>query len=586
MVSRPWPDSGAYASEHAAERSEDLLRALRNRTIGIIGRNPMLLTTLAIVHEQDNHLPDQRVVLYDRAIEILLTRWEGARTKLETATGEDLANFLRDNNRIRPVLHQLAFMAHNTARGATDASRAADIEWTEALQVLSEAMDNNLNLAQEFLHYIDQRAGLLVGQGEASGLSARYSFAHRTFQEYLAGCYQLRLRDTPLVNTLKEFSAQGEYWSLAVQLAAEELYHRRLDENRLLDVAAMLCPQQVTTEVEARQALWAGLFANLAGSEKISANKEVFGGGGAALLKRLKHRLVDALRSTLPPAERAQCGRVLARLGDPRPEVLTIPDMQFCFVPKGPYLKGDEFDEEMVTYDYWIGRFPVTNAQYLAFVEAGGYEKKEYWSDEGWEKKREEGWEGPQVFEGSFHVPNHPVVGVSWYEAGAYASWLSQESLCPAGFQCVLPSADEWEKAARGGLQVLKTPVITALSSIERSLDLEQVQNEHPKRRFAWKDDEEDANRMNYSGTELEQTAACGCFRYGASIYGAEEMNGQVWEWEETNDGSDFLPCVHRGGAFRNLGSHCRCSLRSSNDPDARYDDVGFRLVLRPAFGL
>ena len=75
-----------------------MIQALRNPTIGVIGENPMLLTALAIVHEQDNRLPNQRVVLYDRAIEILLTRWEGARGQLGTAADKNWQIFFKTIN--------------------------------------------------------------------------------------------------------------------------------------------------------------------------------------------------------------------------------------------------------------------------------------------------------------------------------------------------------------------------------------------------------------------------------------------------------------------------------------------------------
>ena len=196
------------------------------------------------------------------------------------------------------MLQELAFMAHNAGRPEEGQVKGADIEWDDALKVIGEALGNDINLARDFLKYVDERAGLLVGQGEAMGLSASYRFAHRTFQEYLVGSYQLRLRDGRLVKRLQELSRQGEYWSLAVQLCGEELYYKRDDENRLLDLASMLCPSQVRTPEEARQVLWAGLFARLAGSEKIVANTELYGDGGDAFLNRLKECLVQALRST------------------------------------------------------------------------------------------------------------------------------------------------------------------------------------------------------------------------------------------------------------------------------------------------
>ena len=104
--------------------------------------------------------------------------------------------------------------------------------------------------------------------------------------------------------------------------------------------------------------------------------------------------MVAALAGPLPAIERAEAGRALARLGDPRPEVMNVDDMQFCFTPAGPFLMGGDKDpkDPESEYDsgpqhqlelpaYYIGRYPVTQAQFAAFVADDGYGEADYWQE-------------------------------------------------------------------------------------------------------------------------------------------------------------------------------------------------------------
>jgi gamma-glutamyl hercynylcysteine S-oxide synthase len=97
---------------------------------------------------------------------------------------------------------------------------------------------------------------------------------------------------------------------------------------------------------------------------------------------------------------------------------------------------------------YRIDRAPVTNAQFLAFVEDGGYARRELWTEEGWAAREREGWERPLYWtadggERRFDAVEPlagelPVMHVSWFEADAYARWRGAR----------LPTEAEWEHAA------------------------------------------------------------------------------------------------------------------------------------------
>jgi len=94
---------------------------------------------------------------------------------------------------------------------------------------------------------------------------------------------------------------------------------------------------------------------------------------------------------------------------------------------------------------YYIDKYEVTNRQFQDFIEAGGYENHIYWTEDGWNWKDKNVYEEPKWWlSGQNHSgvnnPSYPVIGVSWYEASAYATWAGKR----------LPTEAEWEKAARG----------------------------------------------------------------------------------------------------------------------------------------
>ena len=138
------------------------------------------------------------------------------------------------------------------------------------------------------------------------------------------------------------------------------------------------------------------------------------------------------------------------------------PQAAWLPVPGGVYRIGFEeegfcFDNEQAPHDTYVADFElqnrlVTNAEYLEFMEAGGYRDFRYWLGEGWDLGQQQGWEAPLYWvlrEGQWHRFTHhglqpvnmaaPVTHVSFYEADAYAQWRG----------CRLPTEQEWEIAAR-----------------------------------------------------------------------------------------------------------------------------------------
>jgi iron(II)-dependent oxidoreductase len=156
-----------------------------------------------------------------------------------------------------------------------------------------------------------------------------------------------------------------------------------------------------------------------------------------------------------------------------------------------------------------LARAPVTNAAFAAFVDDGGYRRREWWGLEGWIAREQWGREHPvywvrdgsgwmvRRFDRMIPLPPHePVIHVSWYEAEAYCNWAGRR----------LPTEAEWEMAA------------SAEPGSER------------KRRYPWGDDEPIPTRANLDSRHLAPVDVA-AHPDGDSAYGCRQMLGNVWEW-------------------------------------------------------
>jgi len=225
------------------------------------------------------------------------------------------------------------------------------------------------------------------------------------------------------------------------------------------------------------------------------------------------------------------------------------------WVPPGPFQMGSDkrrdvqaFDNELPQHEvilpgYWIGRYPVTVAQFRTFVEASGHRPDD-----------------PRSLEGP---DDHPVVWVIWYDALAFCRWLSAK----AGMPVALPSEAEWEKAARGT-------------------------DGHV---YPWGNEPPDEGRCNFRNNVKGTTPVGRYSPQGDSPYGCADMAGNVWEWTRSlyrkypydpKDGRENVEAgesrVLRGGAFVNGDWDVRCAARYWYDPYRWGRLYGFRLVASP----
>jgi hypothetical protein len=207
---------------------------------------------------------------------------------------------------------------------------------------------------------------------------------------------------------------------------------------------------------------------------------------------------------------------------------------------------------------YKIGKYPVTNAQFKLFLDAGGYEERRWWTEAGWAQRQKGVWTEPSSWRDSeFNGAEQPVVGVSWYEAVAYCLWLSERT----GETIMLPTEAQWQYAAQGD----------------------------DGRAYPWGNDW-DASRCNNNVDIkgiLKTTPVLQYEGKGDSPFGVVDMAGNVWEWCLTarESGSDDVNGtdnrVMRGGSwvYDNV-DFFRCNFRIGFYPVFRDGGWGFRLAL------
>lgn len=251
-------------------------------------------------------------------------------------------------------------------------------------------------------------------------------------------------------------------------------------------------------------------------------------------------------------------------------------------VAAGPFVMGTStdpwaYDNERPAHlvdlpAFYIDAVPTSNRDYLAFVEAGGYDDRRWWSDAGWDWRCQSGKRVPAFwvrdagrwwrrrFGRLEALPlDEPVQHVCYFEAGAYARWAGRR----------LPTEAEWEKAASWDPWM------------------------HTKRRFPWGDDAPTGEHANLGQVRYRPTAV-GSFPAGASAYGVRQMLGDVWEWTSTDFSGHPGFCVFpyreysevffgtgykvlRGGSWATDPLACRTTFRNWDYPIRRQIFAGFR---------
>ncbi len=266
--------------------------------------------------------------------------------------------------------------------------------------------------------------------------------------------------------------------------------------------------------------------------------------------------------------------RVLGSLSD---HMALVPAGDVVLLPAGEQLNPpplDSGDEDapnpgrvVRVAPVFLDRYPVTNRQYYEFVSGGGYEQLALWDAAVWTAvlamTDRSGKPGPRYWVDGIYLAgeeDHPVVGVSWYEAAAYARWCGKR----------LASDAEWVKAGAWPL-----PAGGAA---------------HGQRRYPW-GDTIDRSKANLWGSGPERVVSVDEFAEGVSVGGVYQLIGNVWEWTggafrgiDTPDGR-LAPAEPmkslRGGAFDTyFDSQATCQFQSGDSPLRRKHNIGFRCAV------
>nr|WP_291995734.1 SUMF1/EgtB/PvdO family nonheme iron enzyme [Candidatus Accumulibacter sp. ACC003] len=552
------------------QRLEEERRARLGDDAHVLVDSPLMVRLLLIVHVNNRTLPDGRAELFDKAISALLQVDYGR----EQADIRELAS---DWKVFRDMAQHLAFHMHQQGR-----DQGREIGERALQKVLCEESEFKPHI-EHFLSHARHRGSVLEERQGA------YRFIHLALQEFLVARY---LREVTggegreaILAVLGDRLADP-WWREPILLLAGYWASNAARPARDLLGALARAGDEPNAQFSA---------AELADSAALEWRE-----CGEATRADCARRIVELLgdETTLlgaTPLVRARAGEVLAALGDPRfdPQRFWLPademlgflriaaDSEFRIGTRKADAKrvgkvtGSEVDNYEIndaptpTPEFLIARYPVTVAQFRAFVEATQYEIGDA--------------------DALRDADSRPVRYVGWHEAIAYGNWLNQMLARSPLFEgrdatmlvrerhwrVALPSELEWEKAARGGVR-------DAL--------------------FSWGNDADPA-RANYDDSEIGDTSGVGCFP--ANDLGLYDMIGNVFEstrsvwgtdWEkpdfgypypfddrkrEALDAANDIKRVVRGGSWNFNRSSARCAFRGCLVPGSRSYFIGFRVVLR-----
>lgn len=534
-------------SEMSAEgHRRQLAEALRERPdIRRMVQTPVMLTALAVVHWNERRLPEQRADLYESVINWLARSRQHRPERPPAERAVELLSHLALAMQLHAKGRQVQLERHEAARAIAN-------EWRSEPDI-----HRRLVLAQTFLDAEELDSGIILRRG------SDLRFWHLTFQEFLAA---RAIAGSPDV----------EQWRL---LAAQDRLYRPEWREVVLMLASLLHAQGRGKIDALVQAILGQLGSNAPLAERARTVGLV--GAVVRVLTPFHYepddpRYIELLRDVLVIFDsvrahsvrldvRIEAADALGRAGDPRLG-LTHPD-HWVVIPAGTFAMGatsylgarngddraieQEGPVHDVTLDaFRMSRYPVTVEEYETFLRDDGYRNSAWWTAGGQGE-----WIEPHEWGSQREHPNRPVVGVSWFEAAAYAAWAGG----------ALPTEAQWERAARG-------------------LD---------GRRYPWGDSQDHWHLSNCGGRHRSATPV-GIFVAGASPDGLYDMAGNVWEWcvdwflssyyahsPAKNPGgpeTGFFR-VARGGSWANDNWFIRAACRGRAAQDERLMTLGFRIV-------
>lgn len=530
------------APDKANRQRDRILKSLALSPIRLLARNPVMLTALAVIHWNEKRLPEQRAELYESVLNWL------ARSR------QDLPHRPSPESALS-LLQALALHMQGVQEG-----RQIQIPRREAAESLASLFaekteTERIAAAEHFLAQEENDSGIVTGRGN------EVRFWHLTFQEYLVARALAGLPEAEQHRLVLPRLHQSE-WREVVLLFFGVLHAQgaKKVDAFFKTILEELADQPRPAQAARCAGLLGSVLRDLAPLHYVAPDERY-----GRLLERVLGIFDKRKSKGVPIADAIEAAEALGQAGDPRfaPEHLgrnwvEIPAGEFRMGAQNKRPKGENFDRD--AYDdeapvrrvrleaYRIGRYPVTVGEYARFVQEEGYARQELWQAGGFRQ-----FHAPWDWESQIGHPTRPVVGVSWFEAAAYASWAG----------AALPTEAQWERAARG------------------------VEG----RKFPWGEDEPSPRHLNFSG-QVGKPTPVGVYPVGETPEGIRDLAGNVREWcvnvfasygvEEERDSTDEARRKARslrGGAWNNSAWYCRSSNRDGLQPDFRNVLIGFRVV-------
>jgi formylglycine-generating enzyme required for sulfatase activity/class 3 adenylate cyclase len=504
-----------------------------------MARNPYLLTVMIDVFEEDSQLSQNRADLMQRFTQILLG-WSKAKCPPDQWIDADVQY---------EALSVMAFEMQARSGFGTK------VKTDQVKAVMPDQIQLDPNWPSQPAPP-DQILSLAVGAKiiEMPVDRSTVRFYHQILQEYFAAYQMLKWDPNDL----------ADFWYLPLLETEIPLWVRPENNYEPLPpppptgweettiIATGLAPENKTQ-----------LIQTLLQINPVLAGRCLLQ-GQARFDSDTRQIVIDRLLLTITNPEvalrvRIAAGDVLGCLGDPRPGEMVV-------IPAGKFLMGEGREQhELFLRDYQVGKYPVTNAEYEQFIEAGGYQDKSWWTEAGWIEIGQNQNEPRYWQDARFNKPNQPAIGLSWYECVAYCRWLSAEF----GQLYRLPTEAEWEKGARG-------------------VD---------GRVYPW-GNEFEASRLNARAGDQQvcNITPVGIYPTGVSPFGLFDCAGNVWEWCATRWKKPFPYDVNqdewqadylegqnlrvlRGGSWNYKAEVTRCGHRFKFQPYGWTGRGSFRIV-------
>lgn len=542
-------DEGSSEPEVEAKR---LLSDLRyHPKVDAQARNPLVLTMVCVLFRTQGRLPNDRAELYDKLIDLLLKDrgrpWDGP---------------------AQEVSHEHRWAAlERIATKWREASDDGDKEGallmeSQCVEAANEVLKDDAT-AQDLVRFFELRTSLLDCHSSQRG-RRQLKFGHRTLAEYLvAGSLAAQCLEGAPPEELTSHAHDGDWREIARLYVNIIVRDRNRPHKPAYDFIETLADKASHADNLPQRAAYARLAAEcFSECKKEDAPDDVI-----QLIRDLQPMFRNPESANAMPAiERMDFWEAV---GD---QAVDLGDQNRCVqMPAGNYWRGAVPGDEQARDnekpgawihqdEFWVQRWPVTVAEYQAFMNDGAASAHE-----------------PDEWQGQLHHLTRPVVGVSWFDARGYAQWMEQQSAgqLPEGWSVHLPSEAQWEAAGRGCPRNESAVLHT----------------------YPWPG-EFDANLANsWQMSVRTSLSPVGAFPGGHTRAKAWDMSGNVYEWcldaysddayaenkpiafDASKASDPDTPRVLRGGSFGSVPGHLRLSDRGRSVAGGRYDRIGFRVV-------